>query len=118
MSYQNGNVAIMDYTKEELDEIIETATVDAYGYDEELESWNAYLGEELAFPLPVVVMGVPADAQAIDIRDGVAKFRVISKNKEYWISVIDAELVNDQGEHDHDDLLLHAFRAWDVPCEG
>jgi hypothetical protein len=41
----------------EIQRIIETATIDAYGFDEELWGWLALLQDEMEFPCPVHVLG-------------------------------------------------------------
>ena len=103
------------YSSHELDAISEEVTIDAYGFDEELGSWAVYLGDELVFPFPVRVIGKAVQAIGVDERDGVVKLKVKSANKQYWINLLDVEIVKRPGENNRNDLLIHAYRQWFSP---
>jgi hypothetical protein len=103
------------YSTHELDAITEEATIDSYGFDEELGSWAVYLGDELTFPFPVRVIGKAVQAIGAEERDGVVKLKVKSASKQYWINLLDVEIVKPTGENNRNDLLVHAYRRWFSP---
>lgn len=103
------------YSSEEIDAITDEATIDAYGFEEELGSWAVYLGDELDFPFPVKVIGKTVQAIGIEERDELVKLKVKSGNKEYWINLLDAEIVASLGEKNRNGLLIYAFRKWYSP---
>jgi hypothetical protein len=52
-----------------LAEMIEEATVDAYGESEQVTGWFTMLEEHLELPFETVVLGVPVRVTRIDHRD-------------------------------------------------
>jgi hypothetical protein len=115
---RKDDASLPSFTQEELDEIVEEATIDTYGIDEERGSWVAYLEDELAFPFPVRVIGYLAQANGVDERGGMVKLRVMSEGAEYWVNLTDCELVDAGGEKNRNDLLLAAYRNWFSPGDN
>nr|MDO8087071.1 calcium-binding protein [Candidatus Sigynarchaeum springense]MDO8118596.1 calcium-binding protein [Candidatus Sigynarchaeota archaeon] len=103
------------YSPRELDAIVEEATIDSYGFDEELGSWAVYLEDELVFPFPVRVIGKAVQAIGVEERDGVVKLKVKSSDKQYWIDLLDVEIVKRAGETNRNELLILAYRRWFSP---
>jgi hypothetical protein len=56
-------------TKEQLDELIEEATVDAYGESEQRTGFYTMLEDNLALPFKTEVLGVPVTVERIDLTD-------------------------------------------------
>jgi hypothetical protein len=105
------------YSLAELDTIIEEATLDSYGLDEELCSWAMYLEDELVFPFPVKIIGKTVQVVGIEDGDGTLKFKIENESKIYKINVSDAEILVNPGEKNRNDLLIQAFRHWVSPVE-
>jgi hypothetical protein len=105
------------FTPEELDAIAEEATIDAYGIDEELGSWAAYLEDELSFPFPVLVIGNLVQATGVEERGDMVKLRVKSAGANHWINLTDCEVVNVARDTSRNGLLLAAYRNWFSPSD-
>jgi hypothetical protein len=54
----------------DLDTMVEEATVDAYGEDEELAGFHAVLTDRLALPFNTRVLGVDVVVEDLDLRPG------------------------------------------------
>jgi len=100
------------YSDEEIAEIIEEATVDSYGRDEEINSWAAYLEDELAFPFLVKILGKTVQVIKIEEKYNSLKLVVISEGKKYQVDVNDVEVVKSETLHIRNELLLNAYRKW------
>jgi hypothetical protein len=93
----------------EIQRIIETATIDAYGFDEELWGWLALLQDEMEFPCPVHVLGQPFEVEEPDIKYGRIKFSVYLGGKANWVDATDV-MVDDV--ESRNSVLLAAYRKW------
>ena len=100
------------FSDEELAVIIEEATVDSYGLDEEISSWAAYLEDELEFPFPVKLLGKTFQAVKIEEKHDCLKLIVASKGKKYRADLNDVELGQSGPLHARNELLLTAYRKW------
>ena len=98
------------FSREQYDVMVEDATVDAYGEDEQLESWVAYLDDELQFPFEVNVVGQVGQATKVDLISGRVKLAMHMGNNEYWVDIPEVESVDASS---HNSLLLAIFCAWD-----
>ena len=58
-----------ELTDDELDALIEQATVDAYGDDEQRSGFLVMIEEELALPFETTVLGVPVKVTGIEQAD-------------------------------------------------
>jgi hypothetical protein len=56
-------------SKERLAEMIEEATVDAYGEDEQATGWFTMFREQVEIPFETKVLGVAVNVTSIDLRD-------------------------------------------------
>jgi hypothetical protein len=60
-------------SRADLDELVQEATVDAYGEDEQLMGFHAMIEQYLAVPFPATVLGVEVTVDGIELTDrGVA----------------------------------------------
>jgi hypothetical protein len=83
--------------KERLEALLEEATVDCYGEDEEFTGVMCMMGEELQFPLKATVVGemvevVGIDERRSDLRRGVVA-RVRRGKQEYLVGLAELEFV-------------------------
>src|SRR5207237_10114262 len=66
-----SGIYLPSLSKARLKELIEQASVDAYGEEEQVGVFFTMLDEHLALPFRVKVLGVDADVQNVDMtRDG------------------------------------------------
>lgn len=100
------------FSDEELAVIIEEATVDSYGLDEQISSWAAYLEDELEFPFLVKVMGKTVQAIKIEEEYDCLKLVVLFDDKKYRVDITDVELGQSGIFHARNELLLTAYRKW------
>ena len=63
------SLAVTQLSDARLDEMIEEATVDANGEDEQVLGLYTLLGEYLALPFKTVVLGVDVTVEDIDLSD-------------------------------------------------
>ena len=61
--------AVDELSEAELDALIDEATVDAYGEDEELAGFAVMIGDNLAVPFETTVLGVTVTVERIDQTD-------------------------------------------------
>jgi hypothetical protein len=61
--------AVEELSEGELDALIDEATVDAYGEDEELTGFAVMIGDNLAVPFETTVLGVTVTVERIDQTD-------------------------------------------------
>lgn len=54
-------------SKTRLAEMIEEATVDAYGESEQITGWFTMINEHLAVPFETMVLGVPVTVERVDL---------------------------------------------------
>jgi hypothetical protein len=77
----------------ELDALVEEATVDSYGDDEQRTGLFTMIDEHLAVPFETVVLGVPVTVTDVDLNTGgriVA--RCVRAGVPQWISLLDLPL--------------------------
>ncbi len=55
--------------KDELETLVEEATIDAYGVEEQVTSFYTVLDEHLALPFGTVVLGVDVTVEKLDLTD-------------------------------------------------
>ena len=58
--------AVDELSEAELDALIDEATVDAYGEDEELAGFAVMIGDNLAVPFETTVLGITVTVEKID----------------------------------------------------
>ena len=61
------NRAALRLSKARLAELIEEATVDAYGESEQTTGWFTMIDQNLAVPFETTVLGVPVTVERIDL---------------------------------------------------
>jgi hypothetical protein len=54
-------------SKARLEEMIEQATVDAYGESEQVTGWFTMIDDSLAVPFETTVLGVPVTVERVDL---------------------------------------------------
>jgi hypothetical protein len=99
--------------KERLEALLEEATVDCYGVDEEFTGVMCTLGEELRFPLKATVVGELVEVVGIDERRsslgrGVVA-RVRRKGQDYQVGLAELEFVDPDPTSEE---WLEAYRYW------
>jgi hypothetical protein len=99
--------------KERLEALLEEATVDCYGEDEEFTGMMCTLGEQLQFPLKATVIGEMVDVVEIDERRSSLGRGVVARvrrgGQDYWVGLAELEFV------DPDPISaewLEAYRHW------
>ncbi len=55
--------------KDELEDLVEEATIDAYGEEEQVTSFYTVLDEHLPLPFDTVVLGVDVTVEKLDLTD-------------------------------------------------
>ncbi len=103
------NSRTREVNESEIQRIIESATIDAYGFDEELWGWLTLLHDEMEFPCPVHVLGQPFEVEEPDIKYGRIKFSVYLGGKANWVDATD--VIVDEVES-RNSVLLAAYRKW------
>lgn len=98
---------------ERLNELINEATVDCYGEEEEFWGMLAALEDELEFPLKTTLIGewvelIGLDTNGSSSRRGIVA-RVHHKGKEYSVSLADLQM-GDANSHSAE--WLAAYRHW------
>jgi hypothetical protein len=64
---QRKNRRALRLSKTRLAEMIEEATVDAYGESEQITGWFTMIDRNLAVPFETTVLGVPVTVERIDL---------------------------------------------------
>jgi len=98
-----------NFAPEDLEAIVDEATIDCYNFEEELSSWGAYLGDELEFPCEVLAIGKKIQVIQVEERLGRLKFGARVGGKRYWIDVTDVEVADTTSRNAK---LLAAYRHW------
>lgn len=98
---------------ERLQELINEATVDCYGEEEEFWGMLAALEDELEFPLKATLIGEQVELigfnnKGSSFRCGILA-RVFYKGKEYSVSLADLQMGNADS---HSAKWLAAYRHW------
>jgi hypothetical protein len=99
--------------KERLEALLEEATVDCYGVDEEFTGVMCTLGEELRFPLKATVVGELVEVVGIDERrSGLGRgvvARVRRGGHDYRVGLAELEFVDPDPASAE---WLEAYRYW------
>ena len=97
-------------SKAKLDEMIEEATVDAYGDSEQIMGFFCLLEEHLQLPFNTEVLGIEVTVESLDVTDEEEIVVICSRGKSRQrISVLDLPLPSPppQGAE-----WIDAFRRW------
>lgn len=73
--------AVAEPTENELDALIEEATIGAYGEDEQLAGFHAVIEERLAVPFQAMVLGVDATVTKIAMLAGSGIAAICTRGK-------------------------------------
>lgn len=71
----------MRLSKARLNEMIEEATVDCYGEEEEASGWFTMFENELTLPFDTEVLGVTVTVETIDLTDGYQIMAVCKRGR-------------------------------------
>lgn len=97
-------------TDDELDELIEEATVDTYDEYEERAGFHATLGDKLVFPFPAKMMGEEIIVSGLDMKDEQRILAVCSRDgQEYRVDMLDLEI---DGNSVKGSEWIAAYRRW------
>jgi hypothetical protein len=98
---------------ERLQELINEATVDCYGEEEEFWGMLAALEDELEFPLKATLIGEQVELIGLDTNGSSSRrgivVRVRHKGKEYSVSLVDQQM---EDADSHSAKWLAAYRYW------
>ena len=97
-------------SKAKLDEMIEEATVDAYGDSEQITGFFCLLEEHLQLPFNTEVLGIEVTVESLDVTDEEEIVVICSRGKSRQrISILDLPLPSPppQGAE-----WIDAFRRW------
>ena len=79
-------------TDEELEELIEEATIDCYGEYEQINGFTCTLEDKLTFPFPAKVVGEEVEVMGIDMRGDEVIAVCKRKGKKHTVNVLDLEI--------------------------
>ena len=68
--------------KARLEEMIEEATVDAYGESEQMTGWFTMLDEKLVVPFETTVLGIPVTVERVDLNRSEQIVAVCARGRE------------------------------------
>ncbi|SRR5258708_5907284 len=96
-------------TEEQLDELIDEATVDAYDEYEQRTGFSTMIDDNVAFPFPARVVGEEVMVTEVTEDDNNILAICQRNNKEYRINILDldADFSNVKGSE-----WIAAYRAW------
>lgn len=95
---------------DDLDALIEEATVDAYDEYEQRVGFYTMMEDNLVFPFPAKVIGATVSVQGIDMKN---EERILAKvkrvGKEYTVDILDLE-IDDKKVNGSE--WIDAYRKW------
>lgn len=103
------NVQPSTVPESEIQRIIEAATLDAYGFNEELWGWHTILHDEMEFPCPVHVLGQPYEVEEPEVKYDRVKFTVYLGGNKNWVDASDVSVDDTKSRNN---VLLAAYRKW------
>lgn len=97
-------------SKERLAEMIEEATVDAYGEEEQATGWFTMFEEHVELPFETNVLGIPVTVASIDLRDGGQVVAICTRGRDRQaISLVDLPLPSPKPSGAD---WIEAYRHW------
>jgi hypothetical protein len=103
-------------TAEQLEELIEEATVDAYNPSEQMSGFHAVLEQRVELPFKTEVLGVEVTVEKIDLTDDEQIVAVCSRGRtRQRIPLLDLPLPERPPAGVE---WIHAFRRWARQAEG
>lgn len=105
-----GTRTLTRLSKERLAEMIEEATVDAYGEEEQATGWFTMFEEHVELPFETKVLGAAVTVTSIDLRDGGRIVAICTRGRlRQAISVVDLPLPSPKPTGTE---WLEAYRYW------
>ena len=99
--------------EERLQELIEEATVDCYGEEEEFWGFLSALGDELSFPIQATLIGEPVELIGLDDEASTSHRGIVARirrrGQEYSVSLADLTIPESDTHHAE---WLAAYRYW------
>lgn len=90
--------------------LIEEATVDAYGEEEQAVGFQCMMDDHLKTPFKVMILGVKAEVKKVDITQGGEIVAICTRGKEKLRApILDLTLPKPEPEGAE---WIHAYRAW------
>ncbi len=94
----------------DLDELVEQATVDAYGSEEQLTGLFTMLSEHLAVPFKTVILGVETTVEKVDLLPGSGIVAICARGEHRQaIGILDLPL---PVPAPRGTKWIHAYRHW------
>lgn len=97
-------------TDEELEELIEEATVDTYDEYESRAGFLTMLQDNVILPFQATLYGNPVTVLEIDGNDRVIKATIKSDGKSYPVDILDLKIDDSDAEGSE---WLAAYRRWE-----
>jgi predicted nuclease of restriction endonuclease-like (RecB) superfamily len=97
-------------SKERLAEMIEQATVDAYGESEQTTAWFTMIDDNLAVPFETTVLGVPVKVERVVLSESEVIVAICERGRDRQVvSILDLPLPTPQPEGAE---WIEAYRRW------
>jgi hypothetical protein len=97
-------------SKARLEEMIEDATVDAYGESEQVTGWFTMIDENLAVPFETTVLGVPVTVERVDLNRSEQIVAVCARGRDRQaLPILDLPLPTSLPEGAE---WIEAYRHW------
>lgn len=97
-------------SKTRLAEMIEAATVDAYGESEQVTGWLTMIDENLDVPFETTVLGVPVTVERVDLNAGEQIVAVCKRGRsQQALPILDLPLPTPPPEGAE---WIEAYRQW------
>ena len=104
------NRAALRLGKARLAEMIEEATVDAYGESEQTTGWFTMIEQNLAVPFETTVLGVPVTVERIDLNAGEQIVAVCRRGRDRQaLPILDLRMPSPPPEGVE---WIEAYRQW------
>lgn len=98
------------FSKARLREMIEEATVDAYGESEQVVGFYTMIDEHLAVPFETTLLGVPATVKGVDVTERDEIVAICSRGRlRHWIPILDLVLPSPSPAGAE---WIEAYRCW------
>lgn len=97
-------------SKARLEEMVEQATVDAYGESEQTTGWFTMIDDHLAVPFETMVLGVPVTVEGIDLNESEQIVAICRRGRDRQVlSILDLPLPTTPADGAE---WVEAYRQW------
>lgn len=97
-------------SRAKLEDMIEQATVDAYGESEQMTGWSTMIDENLAVPFETMVLGVSVTVERVDLDESESIVAICRRGRERQsLSILDLPLPTPAPDGAE---WIEAYRRW------